>query len=83
MRMKEDLLILLRRISPLNLSGKELMIVVFLYLFPKKFKATMIGKLLRIPQKNIHRVLARLEEIGVITSTGEKPLRYTLTSKLR
>lgn len=83
MRMKESLLILLRRISPLNLSGKELMIVVFLYLFPKQFKATMIGKLLRIPQKNVHRILAGLEEIGIISSTQEKPLKYSLSSKLR
>jgi DNA-binding IclR family transcriptional regulator len=83
MRMKEEFLILLRRISPLGLSGRELMIVVFLYLFPKKFKAATIGQLLRIPKKNLHRVLVGLEKMGIISSTGERPLEYTLSSKLR
>ena len=80
---KEDILVFLRRVSRSNLSGRELMVMLLLYLFPRRFEAKAIGQLLRIPLKNLHRILSGLEKVGGISTTQEKPRRYALSSELR
>ena len=80
---KEDVLVFLRTLSRANLSGKEVMIMLLLYLFPRRFEAKAIGQLLRIPLKNLHRILSGLEKVGGISTIQEKPQRYVLSSKLR
>jgi len=62
-------------ILTLNLLGRELQIFLLLHLNRNGITAREVSEKLRLPQSNIHRYLAAVEEKRLIYSEG-KPKRY-------
>ena len=62
-------------ILTLNLPGRELQIILLLHLNRNGMTAREVSEKLQVPQSNIHRYLAAVEEKRLIYSEG-KPKRY-------
>ncbi|MFX0197222.1 MAG: MarR family transcriptional regulator [Candidatus Hodarchaeota archaeon] len=62
-------------ILTLNLPGRELQIILLLHLNRNGMTAREVSEKLQVPQSNIHRYLAAVEEKRLVYSEG-KPKRY-------